>query len=671
MKVWYWLLFLPSLAWASAVDDLRYAMDHRTEPQYRKQLTALVDPAVDEAKRQGDPLLLGEMLYIKANIQSRVRRDYPGSLKTLQLAADALAPLQGKDALKVQMEVWLEQGSLNQYLGHFDKAEFFFSHALAQAKRRDSPKAEAMALYRIGYLQYRKNDIVQALSFLDEASLRLLKEDDPALRLEILSTKGRIFRLNHAYDKALTFLQQALALAQQLKDDTAIPDLLVGIAVTYQEKGDTNSALIESMHALDLYRQQNRPLSEGKALINIASLYIDDPNQQQRAREYLDSAVALYTKNKVDFYLGTALSMRAQLLADKHQAIKDLQRALTLLMERDSVSSWQERQKAQQRLADAYQALGDQDNAIDALRQAMALQAKLTNDDIQDGRQALERLTEQLNQADRLRQSEAGRLLAEEQRQHWRQGSAALLVFALVLMLVALRLWRHNRQMAGKLAGQNQLMTIHPLSGLPNALGLVAQLEPLMDEYQQAHNHSREAGLPPGEPLVLLSLNALFIHHLPMLAGIEESKAILGRFVDKLKAACSHCVIVAQLADDHLLLVIRDEPKLLTELYENLRELTARFVIAEGLEDVRLAVGFNLVPTLTQRSRPLPVSAVLELTRFTLAQADTLLSETRRSAWVSIQALELAPPSLLDGDDIHQQLLQALDRGLLQLRSGH
>ncbi|WP_115720266.1 hypothetical protein [Gallaecimonas mangrovi] len=671
MKRWFWLLLFPILAQASAVDDLHQAMAHRSDPHYRSQLKALIGPAVAEAEASHNPLVLGDVLYIKANVESRIDRDYQQSLQTLEQAAKAVAKQSGDQALAVQMKIWIEQGSLNQYLSHFDQAESYFRFALDKARQQHAAKAEAMALYRIGYLKYRQNDIVQALSYLDEASLRLLHQDDPALRLDILATKGRIFRLNHAYDKALDYLQRALVLAQQQGNNKKVPDLLVGIAVTYQEMGDSNSALLESMHALDLYHQQNRQLSEGKALINIASIYLKDPDHRDKAREFLDRAVTLYQQNKVDFYLGTALSMRAELLSNKQQAISDLNQALVLLSKRNSVSDWQEKEKANKRLANLYEALGKKGMAIAALRQAMALQEKLANDDIKDGRQAMERLTEQLNQSERLRQSESGRIEAQQALRTWQLSGSVTAVVLLLALLMLLWLYRHKQQQDRLLAEQAQQLTTNPGSLLPNQLGLVRELPALLEAIQLRHNQSRESGLEKPEPLVLLSFSPAFINQLPLLAGIDESQQLLRRYIGLLDGLSDKLMLKGQVSDEHLLLVLQDEATTLPELYQRLAEITARFVSSEGLEDVRVAVGFNLAPTIQQRASALAISAQLELARFTLAQAQILANETRQSSWVSIQALELAPPSLLDAEQVHPQLLHALDRGLLQLRSGH
>ncbi|WKE65402.1 hypothetical protein PVT67_17315 [Gallaecimonas kandeliae] len=669
---WLWLLLcMPGLTWASAVVDLRQAMAHSMEPKYRSRLTSLVAPALAEAEAGGDPKVLGEVLYIKANIESRVSRHYQQSLATLAEAAKTVAALEGDDAFKVQMEIWIEQGSLNQYLGQFDQAQHYFQYALDQASARHAKRAEAQALYRLGQLQYRRNDIVPALNYLDEASLRLLEEDDPALRLDILSTKGRIFRLNHAFDKALSFLQQALALAQQQQMTKEVPDLLVGLAVTYQEQGDSNSALLESLHALDLYRDQHRTLSEAKVLLNIASLYLDDPQQRLKALEYLDQAVDIYRRNKVNFYLGTALSMRAPLLTDPQGAVADLKEALGHFAERDDVSSWREREKAQERLADIYQQQGLQDQAIAALRAAMALKDKLDSDDLKDGRQAMEQLTEQVNQSDRLRQSEQQRLDLAKAEGQWRLSALLAALLALAAALAATSLWRSRQGLRLALAEDRQRMTHNPQSGLINRLGVPAALAPLLEASQQDHNRSREAGGTAAKPLVLVSLDPHFLQRLPLLAGSDQSREALHRYVARLQTACQHCALVAQLSDRHLLLVLKDEAFESAALYRRLADLTSRFVAEEGLEDGRMAVGFNLFPTLAQRSTALPVPVLLELARFTLAQAGVLLEETRQGSWVSLLALELAPPSLLDVDDPHRQLQQALDRGLLQLRSGH
>ena len=671
MKYIWGLLLLPWLASASAVDDLRYAMAHNADPQYRQQLTQLVAPALVEARAGKQPLVLGEVLYIKANIESRVKRQYQQSLQTLKEAASAVSGLHSVQALPVQMGIWIEQGSLNQYLGRFEQAEQYFQLALNQAEQRQVAKAQARALFRLGQLAYRRDEMVSALNYLDEASLRLLRQPDDQLQLKILATKGRIFRVNHAYDKALRFLQQALTLAEKIPAERQIPDLMVGISVVYEQSGKHDLALVASFHALDWYRKQHRLLSQAKVLLNIAGLYQGMPNKQALALQNLNRAIAIYRKNKVSFYLGTALSMRAELASTPQLGIADLNEALSLFAKRDDISSWRERQKAHERLADLYQQLGDSPAEAAQLRQAMALREKLDNDDLKDGRQAIKRLTEQVNQADRLRHSERQRLLLEQNLTLWHWVAVALGVLLLAVLVLSLWLWSRRQALRQTLAEKSQRLTRHSLSGLVNSHGLADVLGPQLEKVQQAHNLAWERGGSEPAPLLLLSLNPLFIRLLPRQSGTHESGQLLREYCRRIEQRCGHCLQLAQLQDQHLLLVLEWTSPQLQTLFEQLAELTRRFTHDLGLSEDRIAVAFNWFPTLRQRHTMLPVSVLQEVLRFSLAQANRQLDETGQSSWVSLQALELAPANLLDSGNLYQQLQDAIDKGLILQKNGH
>ncbi|WP_341502287.1 tetratricopeptide repeat protein [Gallaecimonas sp. GXIMD4217] len=670
------LLWTPCL-WAGAFEDLKTAWEQRKSwPQGRLgNWQQLVELAREESLAGGDDLTLARALYLHANYQSRVDRDYEASLTTLAEAAALVAPIQDRLALPVQMEIWVEQGSLNQFLARYDHAEFHFRHALEQAGQRQSPRDEARALYRLGRLMYRQDALVAALDHLDEASLRLVAEDDPGLRQSILATKGRIYRKNQDYPQARRYLSEALALAQQHGPASAVPDLLVGLAVTYQKMGQLGRALDENLNAMALYREQGRRLSVAKAQLNMGQLYLEMGSDADKAGRYLDEAIKAFRGSKNPFYLGTALGLRASMLEAEapQSAIAMLEESVQLLAGRDDISSWQERTHAHERLAKLYEDGGEPALALAHLRQAWQLNEKMAADDINEGRRALNRLQDRVDMADRLRQSEQQRLALAGRSQWWQGLGWAMALLSLLALAAWLWQWQRARRLVAELVVSERQASQHPLSGLANEQGMLPRLVPVMRHFQDQANSHREQDSRPQQALLLLSFYPVFMRELARTRGIAASTAATRRYVRALNQAFPRQQLLAQVADEHFLLAlpVASDGSELAGVFEQLAGLTGRFVSDEGLSDGRLAMGMTLHPFIAQRSAGLATGVITELLRFTQAQANLQLEETGQSCWVWLQSLELTPPGQLDGEDGHQAIQEALRKGFLKLRVGH
>ncbi|GAB4286502.1 MAG: hypothetical protein Fur0025_19050 [Oscillatoriaceae cyanobacterium] len=138
----------------------------------------------------------------------------------------------------------------------------------------ESPASPALQLYQLGYEQFDKGQIREAMATFDRALVMARQEGDRSLEAVILNDIGVAHRNLGNYPEALQFLNQALTIRQTLKDQAGIGQSLMNIGGVYQVQADYPKAL-------ELYQQASVFLQEageqyGQAVIinNMGSIYL-------------------------------------------------------------------------------------------------------------------------------------------------------------------------------------------------------------------------------------------------------------------------------------------------------------------------------------------------------------------------------------------------------------
>ncbi|MGV8040110.1 MAG: tetratricopeptide repeat protein [Thermoanaerobaculaceae bacterium] len=137
---------------------------------------------------------------------------------------------------------------------------------------------------------------VTARELLDRGTARMRSElvDQPATRVRLLVTLGRIHNSLGMPEKAGALLDEALALQERLSgaDNEAVLPILLPLASSYAEQGKLEPAGKTAQRALDLARRHHDRRREADALISLAATY-QRAGQIDRAEAAGREAVAL------------------------------------------------------------------------------------------------------------------------------------------------------------------------------------------------------------------------------------------------------------------------------------------------------------------------------------------------------------------------------------------
>ena len=123
-----------------------------------------------------------------------------------------------------------------------EKAEDYYLKALANSERLHYQDAIGTVTVDLGELYFEKGDYKSALSYF-ERSLNAYKNSSSGNVPYTLTNIGKIYAKWGEYDKALDYQQRALKLATATNAKLEMNLALLGLAGTYQQKGDTRKAL--------------------------------------------------------------------------------------------------------------------------------------------------------------------------------------------------------------------------------------------------------------------------------------------------------------------------------------------------------------------------------------------------------------------------------------------
>ncbi|MCB0034086.1 MAG: tetratricopeptide repeat protein, partial [Anaerolineales bacterium] len=108
----------------------------------------------------------------------------------------------------------------------------------------------------------------------------------------LLNNISQIYGARGDYDTALSYLQQSLAIRQQIGDKSGEGTTLNNISQIYHARGDTNTALSYLQQSLAIQQQIGDKYGEGTTLNNISQIY-DARGDYDTALSYLQQSLAI------------------------------------------------------------------------------------------------------------------------------------------------------------------------------------------------------------------------------------------------------------------------------------------------------------------------------------------------------------------------------------------
>ncbi|HIK10124.1 MAG TPA: CHAT domain-containing protein [Oscillatoriaceae cyanobacterium M33_DOE_052] len=282
----------------------------------------------------------------------------------------------------------------------------------------ESPASPAMQLYQLGYEQFDKSQITEALATFDRALVMARQEGDRSLEAGILNDIGVAHRNLANYPQALQSLNQALTIRQTLKDKAGIGQSLMNIGAVYQVQADYpkalefyqqasvflqeageqygQAAILSNMGgiylslgqpskalttfetALSLFQQTGARMNEGMALANIGAAY-SDMGDYTKSLEFFQKSLVIATEVQDGLGIGqTLLNMGAvyEKLTDYPQALQSYQQGLQVMT---AIGELEAVGQALNNIGSVYRQLGQYPQALEFYDRALELRQKLGN----------------------------------------------------------------------------------------------------------------------------------------------------------------------------------------------------------------------------------------------------------------------------------------------------
>lgn len=293
----------------------------------------------------------------------------------LDLSARALAFAKRRDDPIAEAQASRVMADLHSYLGDYDSAAASYEHALALYRAHENRQGEVSTLINLGstYNQYGRHQ--EALRCYEHVmAMREDVGDHPIM--SVLANSGSVYRALGQHELALSHFERALRLSADLKDRVGRGTILSHLADTYLRAGRYDDAQSIAQEALTLARETSARTVEMDALWVLGRVHglrgrIDDAVDCHRG--VLEIAGATGHQQAVARSLN-GLGMASQLAGSPADAIEHHREALdvaTTIRDREQTAV------AHAGLGDAYVDLGDSDAARQHWRHGLEIYREL------------------------------------------------------------------------------------------------------------------------------------------------------------------------------------------------------------------------------------------------------------------------------------------------------
>jgi tetratricopeptide (TPR) repeat protein len=239
-------------------------------------------------------------------------------------------------------------------------------------------KTNAEALNYNGMMLFRVGQYDTALGYLEQSL---------AIRQQIGDRKGEGTTLNNIsliydakgdYDTALGYLEQSLAIRQQIGDRPGEGVTLNNLATTAHAKGDYDTALVYLEKSLAIQQQIGDRQGEGVTLNNLATT-AHAKGDYDTALRYLEQSLAIQQQIGDRQGEGTTLNNISQIYAakgDYDTALRYLEQSLAI---RQQIGDRKGEGATLNNISQIYDAKGDYDTTLGYLEQSLAISQQIGN----------------------------------------------------------------------------------------------------------------------------------------------------------------------------------------------------------------------------------------------------------------------------------------------------
>jgi len=283
----------------SAFTRLLLAKRSYLENQHEVAL-AYVEQAIDVLQRSEAPQELANGYYIRAIITSIGQRQYPTAIpqfkQVLTISAGDKQPL----LQLLHVKTYQKLGSLLMFLKQPQAAHDYIIKAVEAAQNAKETSIEIDAR-----LDLAKYYLGQHQTTLAEAQLMLAHKlsvgsNDTNLK-KVLIQISRFYRKMKRYDLAIKYGERAIKSIKESSNLELLAWAYNSLAITYEDSGDFNMALVQFLNALH-HANERKSLFSALAQHNIGLIYIKQQRLDQ-AQPYLIDANKMFSSIEHPYYL--------------------------------------------------------------------------------------------------------------------------------------------------------------------------------------------------------------------------------------------------------------------------------------------------------------------------------------------------------------------------------
>ncbi|HEV7488749.1 MAG TPA: tetratricopeptide repeat-containing diguanylate cyclase [Thermoanaerobaculia bacterium] len=446
------------------------------------------------------------------------------------------------------------------------EAEREYGNAIVLARQvRDAP-LEAETLGNIGYLQYERGAMADALTNLQNGYRLSAQLGDVKGRLDALSNIANVYADAHVaqYDRAIEYYKQLLGEYENYGQPSDVADTMFNIASTYETKGDFAAAELHYRRALAAFQKLRRAADVAFTSRDLA-LALMKQGRAAEALPLLDASVAFYEGHDEEnaAHARQFRGMAYRRVGRLHEALRELDTARRFYERENNVRFLE---KNVEETALVYSQLGDWRKAYDAsVRHAVLAQTLATsrNDEL-SSRLRVAFDTEKKDQENRALARENG-LRAAALREAERSRKLQIAVSALIALLAATMAILFWRQVVNTRRMRAMAMT-DELTRLPNRRHILAAAEIAFD-----------AAKRDGRPAAVIVLDIDHFKRINDTFGHAAGDAVLQSVARTCRVALRPADLIGRIGGEEFLVVLHSATRSQAhEIAERLRTAVER-----------------------------------------------------------------------------------------------
>jgi len=162
--------------------------------------------------------------------------------------------------------------------GNYDSSFYFFEQALAVARQLKDSLNIGISLFNIGISYRERSDFEKAIDYCLQGRTIIDKKGEKRITMQMNDALQVLYYNRAEYDKSLSFGEQAVAQARELKSNAFLAQCLSNVSMSYVAKKNYTKAVEVLEESLKLNTASGDLRVEAAAVQNIAGIFLKQRN---------------------------------------------------------------------------------------------------------------------------------------------------------------------------------------------------------------------------------------------------------------------------------------------------------------------------------------------------------------------------------------------------------